>query len=154
MSHLLTVQEAWLLCPWWQNTMTTVLLYFHCKELLRLHHPWNWPQMHCSCNKIANMIQLRQQYISDETALLDFKTSKFWNNFALFLKIFCTLPKEGCLLNTPTLLEILVKLHTFPHKNIGIDPLHIWFLNTLLHGVGKYVFWNNKFLIKANTNIT
>ena len=66
------------------------------------------------------MIQFRQQYISHETVLLAFKTSKFWNNFALFLKIFCTLPKEGCLLNTPTLLEILVKLHTFPYKNIGI----------------------------------
>ena len=65
------------------------------------------------------MIQFRQQYISDETALA-FKTSEFWNNFALFPKIFYTLPKEGCLLNTPTLLEILVKLHTFPYKNIGI----------------------------------
>ena len=66
------------------------------------------------------MIQFRQQYISDETALLDFKTSKFWNNFALFPKTVYTLPKEGCLLNTPTLLEILVKLHTFPYKNIGL----------------------------------
>ena len=66
------------------------------------------------------MIQFRQQYISHETVLLAFKTSKFWNNFALFPKIFYTLPKEGCLLNTPTLLEILVKLHTFPYKNTGI----------------------------------
>ena len=66
------------------------------------------------------MIQFRQQYISHETVRLAFKTPKFWNNFALFPKIFYTLPKEGCLLNTPTRLEILVKLHTFPYKNIGI----------------------------------
>ena len=59
------------------------------------------------------MIQFRQQYISHETVLLAFKTSKFWNNFALFPKIFYTLPKEGCLLNTPTLLEILVKITSY-----------------------------------------